>query len=426
MIYNSTSLFFFFLIFSGVNDAAIAIMTSTTSTVNPNIIQSRIKGALYGMFAGDALASPTHWYYGGFPQIKADYGPDGITTYRKPVTNLAGSILNKSDPNGGGRLSYSSYMGREKSIIGDVINHGKLKYWDPTKSFHYHATLQAGENTLEMQLARVLMKSIVASRGRFNEDHFRKSYVDFMTTEGSHNDVYASTSHRMFFANMVFRKKKPKDCPDNDGHNVDAIDGLVLPTITALAETARQLCDIDKDDFEGVKIKDIQMAAARTAAVTRSSSIVERVSEVWADLVFAAITKDATGNEMEQPLIDAAHALGMNSPRPDRRDQMSECYLSRSIPPTLDMLSKYTQSSESDDSCWNVLLANANVGGENVHRGALLGAILGARSGVEGLHSELKDGLYQSKVLENEINEFVDAVMGIQANNGNGKFTTEL
>jgi ADP-ribosyl-[dinitrogen reductase] hydrolase len=176
------------------------------------MIESRIRGALWGLFSGDALASPTHWYYGGFPQIQRDYGRDGITGYTKPTMNLSGSILNKSDPNGGGRLKFSS---RENnlSIIGDVINHGKLKYWDPKLSIHYHATLEAGENTLEAQLVRVLMKSIVDNNGCFDADHFRRAYIDFMTREGSHNDTYASTCHRMFFANMIFNKLDPHECP---------------------------------------------------------------------------------------------------------------------------------------------------------------------------------------------------------------------
>lgn len=409
---KSTLLLLLIVLSDGVTRAAMSM--SSTSATKQAIIESRLRGALWGMFAGDALASPTHWYYGGYSQIKRDYGPNGITTYTKPVTNLAGSILNKSDPNGGGRRSFFGGERQRITIIGDVINHGKLKYWDPKKSIHYHATLQAGENTLEMQLARILMKSIVATNGHFNEEHFRKSYVDFMTTKGSHNDTYASTCHRMFFANMIFQKKDPKDCPDNDGHNVDTIDGLILPTVTALAETARQLHRGNVDEKDN-NIKHIQMAAARTAAVTRSSTILERVSEVWAELIHAAMTRDSTGNEMEQPLSNAARALGLNSPRPNRRDEMSACYLSQSLPPTLDMLSKYTQSSnEGINSCRQALLNNANIGGENVHRGAILGAVLGARVGVEGLRGDLIDGLYESKELENEINHFVDAVMGNQ------------
>ena len=394
-------------------------MSSSAATNNKQsiiIIESRLRGALWGMFAADALAAPTHWYYGGFSQIKRDYGPSGITTYTKPVLNLAGSILNKSDINGGGRRSFFE-RNQSKTIIGDVINHGKLKYWDPKKSYHYHATLQAGENTLEMQLARVLMKSITATDGKFDEDHFRKSYVDFMTTEGSHNDTYASTCHRMYFANLIFHKKDPRDCPDNDGHNVDTIDGLILPTVTALAETARQLHLHSKD--EEVNIKDIQTAAARTAAVTRSSSILEQVSEVWATLMYAAITNDTDGNEMQQPLVNVARAFGLSSPRPDRRDEMSACYLSQSLPPTLDMLSKYTQKSNGSNSCWKALLANANIGGENVHRGAVLGAVLGAREGDEGMQGGLREGLYAHKELEKEINHFVSAVMGNPLNDQN-------
>src|SRR6056300_1628430 len=111
---------FSFIFNSGVMNNAAEAMTAATKR---KMIESRLKGALYGMFAGDALASPTHWYYGGFSQIQSDYGPNGITTYTKPVTNLAGSILNKSDPNGGGRRSFFGSNNRDKSIIGDVINH---------------------------------------------------------------------------------------------------------------------------------------------------------------------------------------------------------------------------------------------------------------------------------------------------------------
>jgi ADP-ribosyl-[dinitrogen reductase] hydrolase len=186
-------------------------------------VENRLRGALWGFLAGDALASPSHWYYGGRRQIVQEYGAV-ITDYTKPNQQLAGSILNKSDLNGGGRSNGSNNNSRsiDKTIIGDVINHGKQDLWSPKKSIHYHATLQKGENTLEVSIARVLMKSIVDNGGRFDADHFRNAYVKFMTTPGSHNDTYASTCHRMFFANMVFRQLLPKECPDNDHHNVDS------------------------------------------------------------------------------------------------------------------------------------------------------------------------------------------------------------
>ena len=36
-------------------------------------LKSRIKGALYGLYIGDALAMPVHWYYDR-DALKRDYG----------------------------------------------------------------------------------------------------------------------------------------------------------------------------------------------------------------------------------------------------------------------------------------------------------------------------------------------------------------
>mmetsp|Transcript_216 Transcript_216/g.539 ORF Transcript_216/g.539 Transcript_216/m.539 type:complete len:82 (+) Transcript_216:1416-1661(+) len=78
------------------------------------------------------------------------------------------------------------------------------------------------------------------------------------------------------------------------------------------------------------------------------------------------------------------------------------------------MMAKYT-SKEND--AWTGLVANANVGGENVHRGAVLGAVLGARAGYERLPSKMINGLYNHESIAKEIDEFVNAVM----KDGNGE-----
>lgn len=56
------------------------------------------------------------------------------------------------------------------------------------------------------------------------------------------------------------------------------------------------------------------------------------------------------------------------------------------------------------------MVANANVGGENVHRGSILGAVLGSRAGVERLPSKMIDGLHDKQDLEKEIDDFVQVV----------------
>merc|ERR1719486_279665 len=74
----------------------------------------RVGGALWGMLIGDALAMPTHWFYGGERQVHKTYGA-ALEGYVKPVTKLPGSIMNKSNTGGGGR-------GSDKGdIIGKVI-----------------------------------------------------------------------------------------------------------------------------------------------------------------------------------------------------------------------------------------------------------------------------------------------------------------
>ncbi len=356
-------------------------------------LENRLKGALWGFFAGDALASPTHWFYGGQRQIVSEYGHP-IRDYTQPNKHLGGSILNKSDPNGGGRMKSISKKSKI-SIIGDIINHGKLPYWAPNQSYHYHATLQKGENTLEASIARVLMKSIVATNGSFDPEHFRNAYMEFMQTKGSHNDTYASTCHRMFFANLIFNELSPKDCPDNDSHNVDAMDGLVLPTIVALSM-----------DSEVVK------KSEACAGVTRKSKILEQIAGQWSEVVVGALGSSTAA--FSESLANFAKQTIRRSPDPrvNEARTMSACYLGSSLPGLIDMVAKHAPKSQTDgNAVWDALVANANVGGENVHRASAMGAVLGARAGYDALPTKLMDGLYAKDDLEHEIEAFVKAVL---------------
>ena len=175
--------------------ASFQTLASTTSRNVPiSVIVDRIKGALFGLLIADALAMPTHWFYGGERQVKSTYG--NINGYVKPVTKLPGSIMSKSNTGGAGRGSYRG------SIIGDVIFHGKKKYWAPGADYHYHTGLAAGDNTLEALLVRRICNITAAKNGEFSKDDILEDYIKFLTTPDTHNDVYCGTSHRMFFANV--------------------------------------------------------------------------------------------------------------------------------------------------------------------------------------------------------------------------------
>lgn len=204
--------------------------TAVPAPANPidATLDDRVAGALWGVLIADALAMPAHWYYDGSCQVVDDYhGP--IEGYVQPKYLLRNSIMNKSSTGGGGRGGF------EGDIIGSIINHGKKKYWDPKEDgYHYHCTLQKGENTLDAQLVRLAIRGVCSKGGVFSAQLLQTDYVKFMTTPGSHNDVYASTTHRMFFANRA--KGMPlKECPDNDSKNVDTVDGLVMGIPVSLA-----------------------------------------------------------------------------------------------------------------------------------------------------------------------------------------------
>lgn len=66
------------------------------------------------------------------------------------------------------------------------------------------------------------------------------------------------------------------------------------------------------------------------------------------------------------------------------------------------------------------LLANANGGGESVHRGMLVGALLGCAHGSSKMPKHLKKGLVNSVVIEREINAFVASVCGSARNRKRG------
>jgi len=86
----------------------------------------------------------------------------------------------------------------------------------------------------------------------------------------------------------------------------------------------------------------------------------------------------------------------------------SACYLDGALPTAFDMIFKYTKS---DVQIWDALLSNANTGGENVHRGAIVGAVLGAWAGVERLPAQMIEGLHDANKLAKEIDDFVSIIM---------------
>jgi len=84
-------------------------------------------------------------------------------------------------------------------------------------------------------------------------------------------------------------------------------------------------------------------------------------------------------------------------------DPMVACYIDSSFPALLHFAYKYADSPE------RAVLANANAGGENVARGSLLGALMGAAHGIDGFPAWARNGLYAKDQIYPEIDHFVAA-----------------
>merc|ERR1719242_622106 len=159
---------------------------------------------LWGLFVADAIAMPVHWFYNP-DDIVTEYG-NWLTGYIAPNQKHPSSILRLSAVDGSGRGSTSS----SNSLIGSVILHDKLKYWNGSSSNnHYHQGMQAGDNTLNcvMVLHEIQTMNRVDRELTQPERDVREAvltdYVSFMTTPASHNDTYAESFHRSFFKDWV-------------------------------------------------------------------------------------------------------------------------------------------------------------------------------------------------------------------------------
>ena len=106
---------------------------------------------------------------------------------------------------------------------------------------------------------------------------------------------------------------------------------------------------------------------------------------------------------------DAGKALGVDLPPLVRLDDRavigrgrfsSACYIQDSLPALLFLAYKYADDPEA------AIIANTNVGGENCHRGAALGAIMGLAHGKAALPARWTSGLAAAPEIAAEVAGF--------------------
>lgn len=327
--------------------------------------QQSASSALKNLFVADALAMPVHWFYN--PLDIEKMFPGGISRLEAAPAYHPSSIMSLHSTAKGGRGAQGA-QNHQREIVGDVILKGKRKYWGQPNQ-HYHQQMQAGENTLNAHCARVVMRTLQANGGRYDKQIFLDDYIDFMTADPPrHPDTYAESYHRGFFANLEAGKAKDRCAAVT--HDTPSIGGLV--TIAPILLTER---------LQGLPLIEVQDHCLEHLFLTHPDKDLGQICAVYVELLDALLNREQEQSPHELLARTAKVSVGIDLPALVAKSNndmsvvggifSSACYISGSWPSVLYLAYKY--ASEPKQS----LLANTNLGGDNVHRGSVLGVILG-------------------------------------------------
>jgi ADP-ribosylglycohydrolase len=351
--------------------------------------QDRAKASLRSMFVGDSLAMPVHWYYN--PMDIFRQFPGGIKQFEAAPGFHPSSIMSLHSTKRGGRDSRGN--GRaQPEIVGDVILKGKRQFWNRSNE-HYHRGMTAGENTLNAHCARATIRVLANNDGLYDENLFLSNYIELLTADPAlHPDTYAESYHRGFFANLS--AGKPSNKCGAVTHDTASIGGLVTISPIAISERLR-----------GTSLESVQEICRKHLQLTHPDEFLMKVCDDYVALIDDLLFRENFASTQEIIAARAKRSIGMSMPEliakvySDNdvvgRLFSSACYISDSWPCVLYLAYKYAESPLAG------LLANTNLGGDNVHRGTVLGAILGLcnHDALNEHFAELKD----RDLLEKEI-----------------------
>ncbi|WP_052494181.1 ADP-ribosylglycohydrolase family protein [Nitrosospira sp. NpAV] len=407
----------------------------------------RMRNALWGLFIGDALAMPAHWFY-SLKNIRQHFD-GGIRGYEPPPHPHPESFMvgMTYHPD----VETANRLGRRYDILHAHARFYETSYSDLaiqsmeresehgnqvprlTDRFHYHHGLAAGENTLGAHLVRVLLRSVIRM-GRYDPQDFLEAFVKHLTTPGENRDPYTEIYLRRWFENYS-RGLPPHACAELQRNvwSIGSHGGVVRPLVLAmLVDSAYQglgfaiehQCLTHRSENVGsalgilVPLLNSLMKGADPVAAISSYAKSIRVPQVTGEELFAAYREhggpgNIPKNEMWQlhvKLADTPYEMVQlarqhTEPEVVRHFLATACYPEHGLPLLLYLFMKHDLGVEAS------LLANANAGGDNVHRGMIMGLIAGASH--DDLPNHLIEGLMDQAELKIEIDAFVDiAVRG--------------
>ena len=383
-----------------------------------NLTTQRMSAALQGLFTGDALSMPVHWFY-RTSDILRFFPPNGISRMEAAPLVHPSSIMSLHSTEAGGRRrtkSSNAGMAHPKvdnqyalkgEVVGDIILKGKRDLWGGS-STHYHHGLMAGENTLNAYCARLMIRHLADNNG-YSKKQWLEDYIGFMTADPpQHPDTYAESYHRGFFANL-----KNGKAPDKCGavtHDSPSMGALVTIAPLAFAlfrnhtiEETQSICcehvELTHPDANLMKVicayvellhdllhSQANTQTAREMPETENRSVMDSIAKA------AGVIPGTKLNELlQQKNGDSAVVGGLYS---------TACYITDSWPAVCYLSAKYFTSPN------KALLINTNLGGENAHRGSVLGTLVG----LGNPHNDMTlfEQLKHRDAISKEVQRFVD------------------
>jgi ADP-ribosyl-[dinitrogen reductase] hydrolase len=332
----------------------VSAKPAAASDADPNT------AAFLGSLVADAVAMPVHWYYDQ-AALDRDY-PEFATA---GLTEAEGSpYLAPRSPHSGSILWRSRWTSPGAKF--DILRE-QAAFWG-RQGVHYHQFLAAGENTLNFRLATELFAEI-RRRGGYDPKAWLDRYVELMLEPGWHRDTYVEEYHRHFFTNLA-AGRKPINCGVRDVH----IGGLAtVPAIVAalgsrhhdLREIVRLHVSLTHKDPDVLAAADVLArilgdavprpdTAARTPAEA-AAMLRESILEHGRDHVSAAKLA-SWGRLSDRQLVGGALS--------------SACYIDDAFPAALALAWRHA------GAFTDGVVANARCGGDNCHRGAVVGSLL--------------------------------------------------
>jgi ADP-ribosylglycohydrolase len=320
--------------------------------------RERVDGALWGLFLGDALAMPVHWYYDR-QALHNDYGE--VRDLIAPRNPHPGSILHRS--------KYEPHN-EEADIL-----HDQARYWGQ-HGVHYHQHLAAGENTLNLRLVQLLLAQLHET-GRYDADEYLERMVVFLREPNSHNDTYVEEWARAFFQRRA-QGLPLRKCAIEEKH------------IGGLGGAIALLLWHHEDPENGLEVATEHLELTHRGTIMRNA--LRAVADVLGPVLAGKpLTEaiDGSPSRGRNPMAkgDFKSWAGRDDYEVIGRILSPACYVQDSVPAVLYLARKYADQPEEG------LIINTMLGGENCHRGMVLGALLGAAHGRQGWPKRWREGL---------------------------------